>query len=386
MKKQMVAEQLAKIEAYYRKLVEFLRTASESGKVDKVQELMLLTGDLIDYYRRNWKLDMDWAYGELLKSLKSPADLLVASAREIQQRGCTEAALHLAEAAVKLDDGFRFQLFFAELQRRAGRIESARATCRNLLSGQPSCHALSELFMCHVAERLWKQDYFDILSLIHRKRQPRVYLEIGVATGKSLALAKAGTRALGIDPSLAGPNIHVYHSPENVPQLYGMASDDFFASQDLICEMGQDNFDVAFIDGLHHFDQALKDFINLEKFSGKDSVILIHDCIPVDPRVASRVQNTAFWTGDVWKIIPCLKTVRPDLEIVTLPVPPSGLAVIRRLDSTSTLLVRQFHNIVEQFDSLELPVTWPERFQLLSATTDEGAFDIKSYFPDGGWQ
>jgi Methyltransferase domain len=39
---------------------------------------------------------------------------------------------------------------------------------------------------------------------------------------------------------------------------------------------------MAFIDGLHHFEQVLRDFINVEKRATSEGLIVIHDCIPFD--------------------------------------------------------------------------------------------------------
>ena len=46
-----------------------------------------------------------------------------------------------------------------------------------------------------VAARFPGPDYREILALLHRLLQPARYLEIGVNTGKSFALAKSPTRA-----------------------------------------------------------------------------------------------------------------------------------------------------------------------------------------------
>src|SRR5258706_5348979 len=50
---------------------------------------------------------------------------------------------------------------------------------------------------------------------------------------------------------------------------------------------------------------------------------------------AARERVDAFWSGDVWKLVPCLKKYRPDLSIHTIASAPTGLPVIRNLDPAS---------------------------------------------------
>jgi hypothetical protein len=140
-----------------------------------------------------------------------------------------------------------------------------------------------------------------------------------------------------------------------------LTSDDFFAQYDLGEVLGRDTFDLGFIDGLHLFEQALKDFINLERYARKDSVILIHDCLPIAPIVAERDRCTGFWTGDVWRIIPCLKTFRPDLKLMTIPTKPSGLGVVTNLDAASTVLSDNYDDIVRYYLTLSCPESFDQR-------------------------
>jgi len=62
------------------------------------------------------------------------------------------------------------------------------------------------------------------------------------------------------------------------------------------------------------------------------SVIAVHDTMPLDEETAARVRRSKFHTGDVWKIVPFLKSDRPGLELVTVRTAPSGLTLIRHLD------------------------------------------------------
>jgi hypothetical protein len=187
-------------------------------------------------------------------------------------------------------------------------------------------------------------DYLAWLAHFHALRRPRVYLEIGVATGRTLALAQAPTCAIGVDPA---PIIQAGFTAET--HLYCETSDSFFRANRLARLLGGDPVGLGFIDGLHHFEQVLRDFIGLETNAAPDSLILLHDTIPLDERTQNRVATTRFYTGDVWKIVPCLKRYRPDLRLVTIPAAPTGLTVIAGLDPASPVLADRYDEAVAQF-------------------------------------
>ncbi|HIJ88379.1 MAG TPA: class I SAM-dependent methyltransferase [Desulfuromonadales bacterium] len=379
-------EHLHRIEENFHRTLNSIQATVNEGNSAWMNGCMGLLGDMLLFYRSNWNLSEDWAYEEMIKILKEPADLLIAAAMDCEQRLWSEAAAQFANAAALINTGSQYQIMAASYYRKNGNIKNAREVCLGLSMQQPENQgALCELFSCDVAERFWPLDYYELLAEIHHKSPPRVYIEIGVASGKSLALARSQTRSLGIDPATAAQEHLCYNSPENNPQLYKITSDDFFASRDVIKEMGRLHFDVAFIDGLHHFDQVLRDFINLEKYAGPDSIILIHDGLPINARVAVRDRSTWFWTGDVWKVIPCLLAVRPDLEIITLPFFPSGIALIRRLDPSSHILERQYDSLAQHFATLEFPDDWKERCTMLNVHMDQAAFNLADYLPSKGW-
>jgi hypothetical protein len=54
-------------------------------------------------------------------------------------------------------------------------------------------------------------------------------------------------------------------------------------------------------------------------------------------------------SGDVWKLLLCLKKYRPELLIATADVPPTGLTVVRRLDPDSTVLSQNLEKICAEF-------------------------------------
>ena len=193
------------------------------------------------------------------------------------------------------------------------------------------------------------QSCYDWLQRFHEWLKPKSYVEIGVSTGASIVLARSPTVAVGIDPIP-----HLLKPPKTVCKIFPLMSDDYFATRDPYGDIEAESVDLAFIDGLHLFEQVLRDFINIERISSRQTVVLIHDSFPVDALTAERDRKTAFWTGDVWKILPCLCEFRPDLHLFTIAAPPSGLSVVTKLDSRSTVLMDRFNEIVSRYASLQV--------------------------------
>jgi hypothetical protein len=187
-------------------------------------------------------------------------------------------------------------------------------------------------------------DYYEVLARLHSLLKPRTYVEIGIRNGQSFALAKTATAAVGIDPA---PDLKFALRPG--ARVFSMTSDAFFAQHNLAQELGRDTVDLAFIDGMHLFEFALRDFANLERFCGPASTILVHDAYPVDRVTAARERTTQIWSGDVWKLILCLKKYRPELRISTVDVPPTGLGIIRGLNRSSTTLATRLGALCEEF-------------------------------------
>jgi predicted O-methyltransferase YrrM len=62
--------------------------------------------------------------------------------------------------------------------------------------------------------------------------------------------------------------------------LVRSTSDEYFSRPDPLALTGGQPFDLAFIDGLHLLEFALRDFINTERFSTPTSVIVFDDVLP----------------------------------------------------------------------------------------------------------
>lgn len=187
-------------------------------------------------------------------------------------------------------------------------------------------------------------DYYEMLARLQKLLKPRTYVEIGFRHGQSFALAKTAIHSVAIDPA---PEVRV-PLPAGA-KLFKLTSDEFFSGHNLRAELGNSVVDLAFIDGMHLFEFALRDFINLEKHCGPASTILIHDGYPQDRVSSARERATNIWSGDVWKLLVCLKKYRPELQIATADVPPTGLSVVRNLNPDSTVLSQNLEKICAEF-------------------------------------
>lgn len=187
-------------------------------------------------------------------------------------------------------------------------------------------------------------DYKNALARIHEAVGPRIYLEIGVRHGDSLRLAGQRTLSIAVDPEMAVP-LEVARRCH----LERMTSDEFFAGPRVRELLGAQPIDMAFIDGMHLFEYALRDFINIEANAGPRSVIVLHDCLPRDAVTAARERTTDFWTGDVWKLVLCLMDYRPELELSLIDAGPSGLCLIGGLKPGDSTLGDEYSAIVERY-------------------------------------
>ena len=164
--------------------------------------------------------------------------------------------------------------------------------------------------------------YLHLLADLHRRLRPARYLEIGVNEGHSLALGGPTTRLVGVDPE---PRIGDLDHPDW--EVVSSTSEEFFASHDVSGLLGGP-VDLAFVDGLHHFEVALADVRAVERYAHPGTVVLVHDVVPIDASTSTRERATVVWSGDVWKTIVALRRHRPDLVITTLDVAPTGMALI----------------------------------------------------------
>ena len=154
----------------------------------------------------------------------------------------------------------------------------------------------------------------DILSA-------KTYLEIGVAQGDTFKGVKVQNKT-AVDPyfafdwqSLRG-DMHQFHQ---------MTSDRFF------CEHVFDQkFDIIFIDGMHTYEQAFRDFANSLLCAHDHTVWVLDDTVPSDPysawpndtqamvlRREAGIQDSS-WHGDVYKLVFMIADFFPMLSYATV--------------------------------------------------------------------
>lgn len=236
----------------------------------------------------------------------------------------------------------------AVAHRELGANEAARERCEMALALEPGLEP-AHGFLASL--NLPGPYYLELIAMFHSHLRPRTYLEIGVETGQSIVLAGRETRAIGIDPE---PKITQRLSPGT--SIHATTSDEYFATHDVRAELGGLPIDLAFIDGMHRFEFALRDFMNIERYCTSRSTILIHDCYPLSRHTAERERRTTFWSGDIWRLILLLRKYRPDLNVKVIGAAPTGLGVVRGLDPGSSVLREKYDAIVEESLALDYSV------------------------------
>jgi hypothetical protein len=193
---------------------------------------------------------------------------------------------------------------------------------------KPSPWQPPDPFVPHPEPRMTRH---ELLEGLHKKTRPRTYLEIGIRTGRSMVLSRC--RSIGVDPVFKIDNpIHCD------VQLIKATSDDFFAGEEPLAHFDGVPVDLAFIDGMHLSDFALRDFINIEPFMADTGVIVIDDVLPRNGLEAARDRKTEPWTGDVYKVVETLRRRRPDLVVLLVNTAPTGTAVVIGVDQASSVL------------------------------------------------
>jgi hypothetical protein len=192
-------------------------------------------------------------------------------------------------------------------------------------------------------------DRIKIIQRLIRVTGAENYLEIGVNNGRCFLRVKAA-RKMAVDPSFKIPpgrkfkyllkNISNFNN-----QYFEQTSDDFFSSHAALLK--QHKPQVVFVDGLHTYEQALRDVLNSLAFLDEGGVVLMHDCNPltataaypansIDHAKASLPDYKGVWNGDVWKAVVHLRALHSDLEVFVLDC-DHGIGVAKKGSARNSL-------------------------------------------------
>ena len=256
---------------------------------------------------------------------------------------CREDASVRADALVTVGDGWSL----------AGRDVEAGAFYAAALADVPD-HLFAKLGLARL--RMPGPGYYELLGRLHDLLRPATYLEIGMGDGSSMALARPGTHAVGVDPV---PRLCTPVAAEC--RIFPEPSERFFARDGLDEVFASGRPELVFIDGLHTFPAVLADLAGAEALAGPGTVVVLHDTLPLDEPTQRPDRIEAFYTGDVWKLLPCLAAERPDLDVFTVRTAPSGLTFVTGLDPTDTTLADRYDELVATYGSLAYdPATAPQ--------------------------
>ena len=158
---------------------------------------------------------------------------------------------------------------------------------------------------------------WDLIQNIIDKKRYDNYLEIGCDKDQSFSKIKVKNK-IGVDP-VSGGNIR-------------STSDQFFSTN-------TSKFDIIFIDGLHHYEQVIKDVNNSLQILNDNGFILLHDCLPRSIAHQAIPRYRGSWNGDVWKALVELRT-RSDLDTYTCQI-DFGVGIVQKKKNTEILSIEK---------------------------------------------
>jgi tetratricopeptide (TPR) repeat protein len=331
--------------------------------------------------------DLDSAetlYEKILSQDSSDADALNLLGVLALQRGNLNLACDLIQRAIAVAPQIaEYYHNLGQVLKAKGDVDGARECFRQSLALNPGLQIAEE----HLRELVSGEDIqysnkdlkhtemkrFEVVQQVIDRINGRTYLEIGIDTGESFGNIRIG-RKIGIDPvpthNLINQTLSVFDidyfrysmagasnsselmltarsgrdldelKPGETAECYYMTSDLFF-EQKAPSVFSPDKIDVAFIDGLHTYEQTYQDVLNVLSHLNTKGVILMHDCNPPTDSSAypaASWQDAAkmnlpgwdgLWCGDVWKAVVHLRATRDDLNVFVLDC-DFGLGVVTR--------------------------------------------------------
>jgi hypothetical protein len=204
----------------------------------------------------------------------------------------------------------------------------------------------------------------EIIQKLIKKKKAKTYLEIGVNNGRCFLRIKAKNK-LAVDPTIKisqGRKLkHCITNPCNINnQYFERTSDDFFSASIPFFKSNKPG--IVFVDGLHTYEQALKDVLNSLEHLQEGGIILMHDCNPLSAAAAYPTEYITeaanapgyshTWNGDVWKTIVHIRSMHQDLNVFVLDC-DHGIGVVTRGKADQTLSYSKSQIEAMQYSHLE---------------------------------
>ncbi len=163
----------------------------------------------------------------------------------------------------------------------------------------------------------------DVINSLCALFPEPAYLEIGVWNGDTFFAVRAA-RKVAVDPDFL---FDVADAARAHPgcQFHAVGSDAYFAT----IAAPDDRFDIIFLDGLHTFEQTLRDFTSAIRFLAPGGVIVIDDVIPNTYDASIPDHDRAYrlkarlgtdelsWMGDVYKLVFFIESFFPTFTFRT---------------------------------------------------------------------
>lgn len=149
------------------------------------------------------------------------------------------------------------------------------------------------------------------------------YLEIGIAKGNTFNRVVCKSK-VGVDPF---PQVDPISTNSTV---FAVTSDGYFDSHHAF--VGYRQYDVVFIDGLHHAEQLTRDIQNSLDCLNYGGTVLVHDVNPKTKEAAGREPPASggAWNGDVWRAWVPVIDLNETPRIYTIG-PGHGLGVMENI-------------------------------------------------------
>ena len=180
-------------------------------------------------------------------------------------------------------------------------------------------------------------------------------LEVGVNQGETF-LAVSAAKKVAVDPNFTFDTVSV-----TAPgmEFHPIRSDTYFASR----SAALDRFDVIFLDGLHTFEQTLRDLMNAVANLAAGGVIVIDDVIPnsfdaslpdleqvhtlrqISARTGVPWPSDGSWMGDVFKLVFFIDTFMQQYSFATVQENHGQCIFWYQLRPANTILQRSMEQI-----------------------------------------